>query len=134
VVSVARDERTVGVTPVGEHPGQRALLWFGVLGGALAWGVRFAWSYLLVPVACREEGTWMLHLVALGALVVAAAAGVVSWRSFRRDPPEEADDVRQRRTVLGLVGVFLSGFFVVVTAFESVANFVIDPCLKAAGS
>lgn len=127
-------ERTVGVTPVGEHVGQRALLWFGVLGGALAWGLRFAWSYLLVPVACRE-GTWMLHVVAAVALLIAAAAGMVAWRSFRRDPDgPEAADVRQRRVLLGLVGVCLNGFFAVVTVFESTANFVIDPCLKAAGS
>lgn len=130
---VGPDERTVGVTPVGERPRERALLWFGVLGGALAWGLRFAGSYLLVPVACRE-GTWMLHVVALAAIVVAVAAGLVSWRAYRRGPQDEAVDVRQRRLVLGLVGVLLSGFFTVVTLFESVANFVIDPCLKAAGS
>lgn len=131
---MARRERTVGATPVGEHAGERALLWFGVLGGALAWGLRFAASYLLVPVACRE-GTWMLHVVTVAALVMAGAAGVVAWRSFRRDPDgPEAEDVRQRRVVLGLVGVLLSGFFAVVTLFESVANLVLDPCLKAAGS
>lgn len=131
---MARRERTVGVSPVGERAGERALLWFGVFGGPLAWALRFASSYLLVPVACRE-GTWLLHLVTVAALLLAGAAGVVAWRSFRRDPDgTEADDVRQRRVVLGVVGVALSGFFAVVTLFESVANLVIDPCLKAAGS
>lgn len=128
------DERSVGIPPARDRARDRGLLWFGVFGGALAWALRFGWSYLLVPVACRE-GTWILHLVAVVAVMLGVAAGVVAWREARRgETGNEPEDVRQRRVVLGSVGVILSGFFVAVTLFESVANLVVDPCLKAAGS
>ena len=75
------------------------LLWFAVLGGAVAWLVQFATNLYLTFAQCNNgAGRWNLpvHEVEIGlsalALAIGGAATVVSLRIFRATY-DAADDV-----------------------------------------
>jgi hypothetical protein len=129
------DERTAGLPPIRERARAQAPMWFAFFGGALAWGTRFAVSYLLVPVACRTGLVVLLHAVAFVMVAVALLAAFVGYRGWTRARDHrlegERTDVWDREEFLGLAGLVLSAFFAGVIVLESSANFIVDPCLRA---
>ena len=73
-----------------DQPSDR-LLWFGVLGGGLAWAVTFVANLAFTWAQCNAPpGRWMLPLhtweIAISAIgvVVGVSAGVVSLRIYRQ--------------------------------------------------
>jgi hypothetical protein len=106
-----------------ERPG-----WFLFLvlvsGGTVAWAVRFALGYLLVPTAC-EVGDWVLHLV---TVVTALAALLVLVLSLRW--ADRTDDTAVGFTLL--VGAALDAFFLGAILLEGSGVLVVDACMKGA--
>jgi hypothetical protein len=83
---------------VSERRPSTALLWFGVLGGGLAWVVQFVAGLQFTFAQCNSpSGRWQLPVqtwqsaLAAGGVVVGLAATVVSWRIYRAT--SEVDDV-----------------------------------------
>ena len=81
-----------------------ALLWFGVLGGGLAWVAQFAVGLQFTWAQCNSPaGRWQLPVqawqsaLAAAGVAVGLAAMAVSWRIYRatRDIDHVAD--RERR-------------------------------------
>jgi hypothetical protein len=116
-------------------------LWFGILGGPLAWAARLLLSYPLVGVACAQGAGLVLHLVAGVTLAVTVAAGLVAWRGFRttRDwqrsrPPRTGEPTVdawavERTYFMALLGLLSSGLFALVIVAEWFTVFVTDPCV-----
>lgn len=110
-----------------------AALWFGALGGQVAWGLAVLIAYPTVAMVCNAgaSSAW-IHLVRWSALLVALAAATVAYRSWRSGQ-EVGDDtpaaVAARVRFMGLGGVLLSGAAAFLLVVEDIATWVIDPCL-----
>jgi hypothetical protein len=125
-------------------------LWFGLFGAPAAWTVMFMVSYGMSAHFCYPKDTPLstptfgglraaLGALLLGALIVAAAAGLVAletWRatnekSSSTDPPGsertiESPDGRTRWMALG--GIFVSLLFVFLILLSGVPVLLVPPC------
>jgi hypothetical protein len=89
---------------VSERRPSTGLLWFGVLGGALAWAAQFVVGLQLTFAQCNSPGgrrqlpvqTWQSALAAAG-VVVGLAATVVSWRIYRATSEVDGVAEHERR-------------------------------------
>lgn len=105
--------------------------WAGVFGGPLAWFASQQASYMLVPWACHGGPLLAIHLVNLAALLIAAGAGALAWREWRRADPELSDELSPpggRARFLGLIGLTLSGLFALAIIAQTTGAFFFGPC------
>ena len=108
-----------------------AALWAGVLAGPLATLTQLQVNYALVLWACAAGREWALHLVALLALLVAVAAGLLSLRNWRRAGTgwdDEGAGVMPRSRFMAVVGVLISGLAALVVVAQWIPIFVYGPC------
>ena len=107
-------------------------LWAGVLAGPMATLVQLLVNYALVLWACGAGGReWPLHLVSLAALVVTLAAGLLSWRNWRRAGARWDEDdagVMARSRFMAAVGMLISLHTALVCIAQWVAVFAYAPC------
>jgi hypothetical protein len=110
----------------------RALLAFGVFGGGVAWVLHLGLSYAAVPRVCAEGDVGLLHVLTAGTGLLAAGAVAASLLTFRisgRVRKGVAGRRREADRFLSLVGVLLSGFFLVLILVEGLPALVAgDPC------
>jgi hypothetical protein len=116
---------------------EKALLWFGFLGGAAAWKLQLMVNYMLVPYACWHGLSITIHLASLATLLVAAGAGWVSygrWRETGGDPFGSGDEnVEVSSTVarsrfMTVSGLLMSGFFSLLIVGQWIPNLLLSPC------
>ena len=106
-------------------------LWACVLAGPLAALTQLQANYALVLWACGSGQTWALHLVSLLALVVAAGAGLLAWRNWRRAGALWEDDgagVLPRSRFMSVVGMLVSAHSALVVVAQWIAVFVYSTC------
>ena len=115
------------------------LLWFAVLGGAVAWAVHLMAAWGTEELTCAAghrsiSGTSLVLVMALMAAIpgaVALAALGVSWRAWRqtgRRRDEELGRRLDRARLLAVVGMSANLLFVAIIAFDAVAIAVFPPC------
>lgn len=120
----------------------RGALWFGVLGGAIAWFVHLALVYTLAEAACITGFPWftvlgfhgtllLIVIVTLLTLAVTVVAGVVAYRNRRlldesNGPIAPLNRGASEHMVRG--GVYLSVFFVLLILVETLPIFFMRPC------
>lgn len=116
-------------------------LWFGLLGGALAWMAHLLLAWYLAEAGCVAPfltgyvlGLPALSLV-LGAATVAAAAVAVlalltARRNGRRLADGEPEALRGAGRYMARAGLLLSSIFLFIILFESIPLFFFDPCLS----
>lgn len=115
-----------------DAPDRLLPLWFGILGPPVFWAMRISASYVMVPFVCEYGGVLVLHGVTVAALAGATAAGLVAWGTWRGSRSATPRPARgERARFMGLIGVLSAGFFFAVIVAESLANFIVDPCLTA---
>lgn len=120
---------------VGNAVGQFAL-WFGLLGGGVAWLLHLVLAYLIAEFGCltalrdtRLFGitgvAWLILAVSVATLLVALSAVVVARRSEQRlHAPALADSADQGPKVyLARAGFVSSVLFAFVIAVETVPIF-----------
>jgi hypothetical protein len=88
-----------------------AVLWTGVLTGPTVWLISFLANFALAPWICVWNSKLSLYVVSLGALAIAAAAGLLSWREWVLLP---ADSSRARSMALGGMGLSALSLLVIV--------------------
>ncbi|SCG73167.1 hypothetical protein [Micromonospora inositola] len=130
------------------RPGARArlagglLLWYGVLGGAVAWAIHLlaAWSVDELTCAAGSErvaavSLWQAvglavvipGLVTVGSLLVAALV----WRRTVRAQSGGAEDrAFGRSRMLAVVGVWANLLFLAIIVLGGVAVLVLPPCQR----
>jgi hypothetical protein len=131
------------------------LLWFAVLGGAVAWSAHLlvAWGLEEIgcsPVSAGPEVLGVSLTVWIGALTVVlgavtAAAGLLAWRFWRvegaPDPttriepgsgdPEPEDLVRSgRASFMALFGVAANALFLLMIVYGGVSLLLLQPCAR----
>jgi hypothetical protein len=115
----------------GAGPG---LLWACVLAGPLAALAQLQANYALVLWACGSGGTWALHAVSLLALLVAAGAGLLAWRNWRKAGARWEDGgagVLPRSRFMSAVGMFVSAHSALVVIAQWIAVFIFGACQRS---
>ena len=123
-------------------------MFFGVLGGPLAWFIQLCAGYALASAPCFRDGIrvsaplpvlqWTrpaMVIAMLASMAIALLALGVSWRAFRRTQQEAGDGSVQllemgtgRTRFLALWGVLLGGAFAIATAMTAVAFILLPRC------
>jgi uncharacterized membrane protein YfcA len=104
-----------------------------VLAAPLAMLVELQTNYALVLWACSAGREWALHLVALLALLITIAGGLLSWRNWRRAGAVWEDDgagVMPRSRFMAAVGILMSVLISLVIIAQWIAIFVYGPCQR----
>jgi hypothetical protein len=118
---------------------RRRTLWFGVLGGALAWLIHLMGAYVIAEFGCvsgyghhlvlgLSVVAWMVVALTVAMLLVALAAALVGYRSLQPlandqgpdDPLSPGSPDQEGRVYTARVGAIMSGLFAFVILFESV--------------
>ncbi|MEU4481204.1 hypothetical protein AB0F68_24575 [Micromonospora sp. NPDC023966] len=116
------------------------LLWYGVLGGALAWSAHLLIAWPLDELTCaagRERvagvplwlAVWLAvvipGLVTVGSLLVATLV----WRRTARASSAGAEDrAVDRSRMLAMVGVWANLLFLTIIVLGGIAVLVFPPC------
>jgi hypothetical protein len=115
---------------------RRASLWFGLLGGAIAWAIHFLSAYVIAEFGCvgrldlRRYGNislvaWLELGISFIAVAAAAAATRAAHRCLQQLPSGDGDASAERpaERTLARTGLFTSGIFTFVILFESIPIF-----------
>ena len=119
------------VSTLPQRPSEPRSLTFVLLSGPVAWSVQLAASFALVNWACAADRRWVLHLLMLGGVLVAAAGAALGWRLRRGAGEQETlgpDLGATRSRFLGLGGAGISALFLLATVATSIPHFIIGPC------
>ncbi|MEV4198252.1 hypothetical protein [Micromonospora globbae] len=130
------------------QPGPRArlagglLLWYAVLGGALAWAVHVMAAWGVDELTCASgsdqvSGVSLRVVVALAVVLPALAtvgallAAVLAWRRTARARPDGTTEATLGRTrMLALLGLWANLLFLTIIALGGVALLVFPPCQR----
>lgn len=117
------------------------LLWFGVLGGAIAWSGHTLVDWSIDETVCRSGHTELagvpmrpvLIATTLAFLLVSVVATVVAWRQWQvLHAAEGADPVSelrlQRASFMALVGFAANVVFSLILVCSAIAVFVFPVC------
>lgn len=133
---------------IDEHNARNGLLWFALLGGAIAWFARFLAVWALSEFGCMDategflgfDGPLVpLTLITLPFLLVAVAALVVSWRLRGRADRKGADGsgadyTGEDGSFMVRAGFISSAIFVLIILVETVPVFAfLDICRFSTG-
>ena len=126
----------MSATPVTSEAGVgRGRLWFGLLGGPVAWTAHLMLAYAIAEFGCLSAFgrrtllgltavTWGLLVVSAATLAVAVVAALVARRS-REQAPEPGDPNADGppKGYVAAAGLYLSGFSAFVIAVQTVPIF-----------
>lgn len=116
------------------------VLWFGTLGGAVAWSLHTVVDWGIDETVCRSGHDSMVGVplrpliagLSLFFLAVAVASLVVSYRHWQLFREAEGDDLqtlrRQRAALMAVVGLALNVLSVLAISFGSLAVFFLSAC------
>jgi hypothetical protein len=105
----------------------------GVVGGPLALLTGLLAKYTLVEIwACKSgAGPIVVHLVALGTLLLVLAFGALAltqWRAAGREEPGDVPGYTGRTRMAATLGVGLSAMSAVVVIAQWLPQFFVSPC------
>ncbi len=112
------------------------LLWFGVLGAPLAWGLQFGVGYWLTQGHCGVDGDWgsgpdlwtlILTILAAGTAIAAAATAVALFRATTEAEAEGAPPAG-RTHFLAIVGMAIAPLFLAIILMNAVGVLVLSSC------
>lgn len=106
-------------------------LWLLVLTGPIAWFASLCGSFAAAPPACFDKSKLSLFLIPFVALVVTAAAALISWRNWTAAGREFPGDSGGRDAVSRTMtsgGVLLNAFFAIVIIAQFVAPAIYGAC------
>ncbi|GAA2706352.1 hypothetical protein ACFY2R_27670 [Micromonospora olivasterospora] len=117
------------------------LLWYGVLGGAVAWSVHALAAWSLSELACasgseRVAAVPLWEAVGLAVVIPGLAAvgsllvAVLAWRRTTRARPAGGDSALGRSRMLAAVGIWSNLLFLTIIALGGVAVLVLPPCQR----
>lgn len=129
-----------------DRPGLRAapaLLWFGVLGGAVAWTLHTLIGWYLDETVCRSGHDALLGVplrvfvgvVTLVMLTVAVLATAVAYRMWRQldgsSPADPGEAQREERaSFMALVGLGIDLLSVTIILLGGIGVLVFSDCVR----
>lgn len=109
-------------------------LWFGLLGGGIAWLAHFLSSYVIAEFGCVSRWgqgrflgvtgqAWLLLGVSISSMAVATGALIVARRAMKRLGAHGGGDAQRGPAQMAKAGVVTSGVFLFVIIVESIPIF-----------
>lgn len=125
------------VPPDERETGPR-LLWFGVLGGSVAWVLHLFAAWLLVELGCAQQqhvvlGLGLRSATAVATVVPAVVAGaalltaLLAVRALHRAAPRRAS---RRAFFMAEVGAWLDAFALLMIVFGGAAVATLGVCTR----
>lgn len=106
-------------------------LWTTVVGGIGWWMLHIFAESALAKLSCgRVWAMWLINGITAG-LAAATLLGVIWSIALIRDHPDARDqggDVSSRRHFLGVFGLVVGGFSLLLIVWEGVYVAVLNPC------
>ncbi len=115
------------------------LLWFGVLGAPLAWGLQFGIGYWITQGRCSPGDEWgsgpdlwtlVLTILAAAAAIAAAATAVALFRATAAAEAEGAPPAG-RTHFLAIVGMAIAPLFLAIIVMNGVGVLVLSSCSQS---
>lgn len=130
LVPAPAQHHTASGEPVDGEPPGNALLLFGVMAPAIAWGLDEFTQYGLVNVACAVGHPWMFRMVTVFFGLLALLAGWLSYRAWRAIHHRRRPDggVGGRGEFMALSGMASGGLFLLIILAQGVPPFFFPPC------
>lgn len=143
---------TIKAPPLEHHPAPHRHrvgllpIWFGIAAAPVAWDVQLLANSLFVGRACYPHAQpltapqwpalWLtILIISLAGIAVAAAAWLVSWRSWQLTYEEKGGgehhllEAGQGRTrFLAMIGMMSSTLFLLALIFGTLAVFLVPLC------
>jgi hypothetical protein len=94
-----------------------------MLGPPVVWITYFEVIYARVMPACADHSKSMLFLYSVVCLALIAGCGLLSRRALA-----SGTEVKSHR-LMGHVGLMAAALFALVTIAQTIAMFIMDPCL-----
>lgn len=124
------------------HPADSALLgerrerapvlqWVGMFLAPATFFAHLQIGYVLVPWSCTKHDNVWIHVVDLVAVALAAVGAWAAWRVHARAESAAGNDgagVVPRTRFLGVVGLGLSGMFVLLLVAQAIEAISLSPC------
>lgn len=126
-----------GTTPTEPQPQTKVspgLLWFGVLGGVVAWTVQLFMSWSTMELACVGNGPGTTARITVWVStgvpwLVTIAATVAVLRERAKIPQLPGDDLAEGRlSLLTTVGLILDLFSLAIITAGGIGLLVLRPC------
>jgi hypothetical protein len=117
----------------GSDARQNFALWIAVLGSAVVWFLQLQTSYSLVTWACSTGSLWSLHAASVLFLVLAAVPGWIAWKEWSASSAgaiERTSAGAGRRRFMAMLGLLLTGLFLLLIIAQAIPSFFFDPCLS----
>lgn len=102
-------------------------LWFGYLGGAVAWSVFHLVSYLWASTFCGTSAEILLNLTTIATALITLAAAAVCYRNWRKLISIEPESSGTFRFML-LSGAFMNSLFLLTILASGIAVWILDSC------
>jgi hypothetical protein len=102
----------------------------GIFIGPAAWLLNQEVNYALVPWICAHQ-VRLVPLVALVAVIISLAGGLLSWRAFQHSsitPEPDSTGAGQPHRFTALMGIFIAALFTLVILVHGAAGFVFHGC------
>jgi hypothetical protein len=94
-------------------------LWLGVILPPLAWAADLTISYAFVKWSCGHQNAALLRSITLATVSVIAAAGAIGW---------SADRANERARTMAVMGLLMTGLFIVLTIAIGIPRWVFNVC------
>jgi hypothetical protein len=107
------------------------VLWIGLLLPPIAWALQMQVNYWMVRGACARLSNVSLFVVTLVAVTLVLLAGVSAWLGWRKVGqkwPSSFGDSISRRRFMAVLGLFMTGMFLLVIVAQGIAAIMIQPC------
>jgi hypothetical protein len=123
-------------------PGGDVILLAGVINGHVTWSLQLLINYMLDGAACDAAAAGATQLAGYEAAMVAVTAvmaGITTavligcvraLRLLRSGQVRREPDEIRRRSFMAMLGIMLSGLFVLVILFGGTLHLTLAPCIR----
>ena len=119
--------------PPATHTRGSARLWIALATPPVVWFAAQNAGYFFVAWACaRRNGEWMLHGIAIVALMLCVGAGLLALAVLRQigaGGDDDHDDRIQRTRFLARIGAGGALLFALIIIGQWTAIAILDPCM-----
>jgi hypothetical protein len=104
-------------------------LWLGIVVPPLAWAADELVGLVFSDFVCDSGHRWLLQAVTVGAFLLAALAGAISWRAGAAVPAAGHEPrVEDRRRFMRAIGGLTTLYFLLVIVAGAVPGLLHRPC------
>ncbi len=126
------DDQPTPEDPTARRQSRGIKLWLGMLLAAIAYFSQLFFANAMVEWACYRGSMWVLHLITIIALLVAALGAYLAWTGWHEEErlvEHDGFDSGNRIRFMGWSGLILSALFGLGIIVQEIPTFIVGPCV-----